>query len=128
MFIITIRYSEKILQLIDSSESSSRSKLKVIKTTSLGKAAVPSGKEMKARTKESDSSCCNFHDQENCSLVTNADSKRGSLGADILELECLIEKEWMNVLIFFMLRQALAPCVEQVILLDRVLFLLEQGM
>ena len=36
--------------------------------------------------------------------------------------------EWREVAVFFMLRLALAPCVETLILLDRLLFLTEQGM
>ena len=35
--------------------------------------------------------------------------------------------EWREVAVFFMLRQVLAPCVESVLLLDRLLYLREQG-
>lgn len=35
--------------------------------------------------------------------------------------------EWSKVAVFFMLRLLLAPCVESVVLLDRLLFLREQG-
>ncbi len=35
--------------------------------------------------------------------------------------------EWEKVTVFFLLRLALAPCVESLVLLDRVLFLQEQG-
>ena len=39
------------------------------------------------------------------------------------ELNHLVEEKWERVAIFFMLRLALAPCVESLILLDRVIFL-----
>ena len=35
--------------------------------------------------------------------------------------------EWREVAVFFMLRQVLAPCVESVLLLDRLLYLRKQG-
>ncbi len=35
--------------------------------------------------------------------------------------------EWEKVTVFFLLRQVLAPCVESLVLLDRVLFMREQG-
>lgn len=34
---------------------------------------------------------------------------------------------WKDVVVVFMLRLAIAPCVESVILLDRLLYLREQG-
>lgn len=43
------------------------------------------------------------------------------------ELNSLVEEEWRKVVLYFVLRLALAPCVETMILLDRKLFLLEQG-
>ena len=42
-------------------------------------------------------------------------------------LEELVEQEWRQVVVFFLLRLALAPVVEASVLLDRKLFLLEQG-
>ncbi len=43
------------------------------------------------------------------------------------KLDCLVEEEWRQVGVYFVLRQALAPCVETMILLDRKLHLLEKG-
>lgn len=58
--------------------------------------------------------------------------RRGEEGEMVMpylsELEELVEKEWRCVVVFFMLRQALAPCVEDMILLDRTLYLMEQGL
>ena len=42
-------------------------------------------------------------------------------------LESMVERDWRSVVIFFMLRLAMAPCAEKMILLDRKLFLIEQG-
>jgi len=53
--------------------------------------------------------------------------KEGGDCPDLEELEVLVEQEWRQVVVFFMLRQALAPCVERLLLLDRTIFLLEQG-
>lgn len=46
---------------------------------------------------------------------------------ELSELEEVVESEWRNVVVFFLLRLALAPAVEAMILLDRKLYLLEQG-
>ncbi len=46
---------------------------------------------------------------------------------DLEEMEGKVAREWRWVAVFFMLRQALAPCVEKMLLLDRRLYLLEQG-
>ena len=35
--------------------------------------------------------------------------------------------QWKEVAVFFMLRLVLAPCVETALMLDRLLFLMEQG-
>ena len=43
------------------------------------------------------------------------------------ELSCLVEQQWQRVAMFFMLRLALAPCVESLILLDRAIFLAERS-
>ena len=53
---------------------------------------------------------------------------RGEVWPDLVRLEAMVEKEWRCVVVFFMLRQALAPCVEDLLLLDRALFLMEQGL
>lgn len=47
--------------------------------------------------------------------------------ADLSDLQTMVEREWRSVAVFFMLRLAMAPVVEAMILLDRKLFLLEQG-
>ncbi len=47
--------------------------------------------------------------------------------AELDALRTLVEEEWTRVAVFFMLRLTLAPCVESVLLLDRALFLTEQG-
>ena len=50
------------------------------------------------------------------------------LTAEDLRVLCLlVDTQWENVAKYFMLRLALAPCVESLILLDRVQFLKEQG-
>ena len=36
-------------------------------------------------------------------------------------------RQWEHVVIYFLLRLTMAPCVETLILLDRVLFLQEKG-
>lgn len=46
---------------------------------------------------------------------------------ELTTLQGLVEREWWKVALFFMLRAAMAPCVETLILLDRKLYLLEQG-
>lgn len=46
---------------------------------------------------------------------------------EIVGLECMVEKRWRAVVVFFVLRLALAPCVEAMVLVDRKTFLLEQG-
>lgn len=46
---------------------------------------------------------------------------------ELEELGVLVEGAWHRVALYFELRLALAPCVEAMILLDRKLFLLEQG-
>lgn len=43
------------------------------------------------------------------------------------ELNDLVVEQWERVAIFFMLRLALAPCVESLILLDRAIFLAERS-
>jgi len=45
---------------------------------------------------------------------------------DMKTLDPLLAR-WKDVVIIFMLRLAIAPCVESVILLDRLLYLREQG-
>ena len=35
--------------------------------------------------------------------------------------------QWEKVMMFFLLRQLIAPCVETMILLDRVMYLMENG-
>lgn len=58
----------------------------------------------------------------------------GGLGIPLSELETCGERlaallcEWRAVAVFFMLRLVLAPCVESALLLDRLLFLREQGL
>ncbi|XP_064406568.1 methyltransferase-like protein 25B [Halichondria panicea] len=47
--------------------------------------------------------------------------------AELDALRVLVEEEWRRVVMFFMLRLTLAPCVESVLLLDRAMFLIEQG-
>ena len=42
-------------------------------------------------------------------------------------LSVQVEEAWRDVAVFFMLRLALAPCVESLVLVDRTLFLSEQG-
>ena len=47
-------------------------------------------------------------------------------GSEAARLEGLVA-QWSRVAVFFTLRLVLAPCVESVLLLDRALFLREQG-
>ena len=47
--------------------------------------------------------------------------------AELTTLEELVEEQWRRVVVFFVLRLALAPSVEAMILLDRKLYLLEKG-
>lgn len=51
-------------------------------------------------------------------------------GLFLADMEALGELlgEWKKVTVFFLLRLCLAPCVESLMLLDRALFLREQGM
>lgn len=46
--------------------------------------------------------------------------------SDLQDLEPLLA-QWEKVTVFFILRLLIAPCVESLVLLDRQLFLLEQG-
>ncbi|CAI8050587.1 Protein RRNAD1, partial [Geodia barretti] len=48
------------------------------------------------------------------------------LERDREELLAMAE-EWREVAVFFMLRLSLAPCVESLVVCDRLLFLSEQG-
>ena len=43
----------------------------------------------------------------------------------VRQLSLLVEQDWRKVATFFMLRLAMAPCVESLILLDRAIFLTE---
>lgn len=43
------------------------------------------------------------------------------------KMEALVKDEWERVVIYFLLRTTLAPCIETLILLDRQLFLEEKG-
>ena len=49
-----------------------------------------------------------------------------SVERDREELLAMAE-EWREVAVFFMLRLSLAPCVESLVVCDRLLFLSEQG-
>jgi hypothetical protein len=44
---------------------------------------------------------------------------------EMRELSLLVEEGWRKVAVFFMLRVAMAPCVESLVLLDRAIFLAE---
>lgn len=44
---------------------------------------------------------------------------------EVRELSLLVREGWRKVAVFFMLRLAMAPCVESLVLLDRAIFLME---
>ncbi len=46
---------------------------------------------------------------------------------EVRALSLLVGDGWRKVAMFFMLRLALAPCVESLVLLDRAIFLIEQS-
>lgn len=50
----------------------------------------------------------------------------GSTG-DMEEMIHLIEENWQRVVMYFLLRLVIAPCIETLLLIDRVLFLIERG-
>ena len=43
------------------------------------------------------------------------------------EMIHLIEENWQRVVMYFLLRLVMAPCIETLLLIDRVLFLIERG-
>lgn len=47
---------------------------------------------------------------------------------EMRELSLLVDEGWRKVAVFFMLRLAMAPCVESLVLLDRAIFLTEVNM
>ena len=40
----------------------------------------------------------------------------------------LLVNQWNKVVIFFLLRLTIAPCVETLLMMDRLVFLIEKGM
>ena len=50
----------------------------------------------------------------------------GSLPTDMNSLQPLLNR-WEDVVVVYMLRLAIAPCVESIILLDRLFYLEEHG-
>lgn len=49
------------------------------------------------------------------------------LAGDLTSVCQLTSAYWQQVVMFFLLRLVLAPCVETLLLLDRILFLREEG-
>ena len=44
-----------------------------------------------------------------------------------MEMNQLIDDQWQNIVMYFLLRLIIAPCIETLILLDRLLFLKEKS-
>ena len=47
--------------------------------------------------------------------------------AEEIESMDVLLRQWQHVVMYFLLRLTMAPCIETLILLDRVLFLQEKG-
>ena len=107
------RYSQKLLDFVHQSGGSADSCSSA--TIRLGKMSSMVEEQLCSRSGSEGT-------HGSCSVGRN-----GGDCPDLAELECLVELEWRQVVVFFMLRQALAPCVERLLLLDRTFFLLEQG-
>ena len=60
------------------------------------------------------------------SLIVNCHFVNGSTG-DMEEMIHLIEENWQRVVMYFLLRLVMAPCIETLLLIDRVLFLIGRG-
>ena len=61
------------------------------------------------------------------SLTPPLTTPTSQLNKELDDLAPLVDEQWRRVVVFILLRLTLAPCVESIILLDRVLFLIEQG-